>query len=74
MTLSKERALNKTFAKSNEETTIEYEKIISEKKNLQSECKALLDDKNELLIVQNNQIVLIQKLRGEITDLEFNVR
>lgn len=32
------------------------------------------EGKSELLNVQNNHLVLTKKLRGEITDLEFNLR
>jgi hypothetical protein len=75
--MSKEKESNKIILPQRDE------KIIVETRNKnESENENIFfvkniipsEGKSELLNVQNNHLVLTKKLRGEITDLEFNLR
>jgi hypothetical protein len=75
MSKEKEKESNNTLTQRVDEYSGGNEKTFSEMKNIfSSESKTLVNEKPELFNVQNDHLVLTKKLRGEITDLEFNMR
>jgi hypothetical protein len=73
--IEKKKESNNIVSQRDDEHSGGNEKSFSEMKNVfSSESKSLINEKSELFNVQNNHLVLTKKLRGEITDLEFNMR